>query len=127
MQGFSPINSTGSDAFLQKQQQPGDLDVTSAIREEMAKSGFSSQALINYDNNPTIQMSQGKAPATQVFLQKEFWTYQLLVLQQEAKINTLEDRLLLNQFIDPKSWFTYFVNNIMDLALGNNLPTRHGW
>ena len=127
MQGFSPINSTGSDAFLQKQQQPGDLDVTTAIREAMAKSGFSSQALINYDNNPTIQMSQGKAPATQVFLQKEFWTYQLLVLQQEAKINTLEDRLLLNQFIDPKSWFTYFVNNIMDLALGNNLPTRHGW
>jgi hypothetical protein len=124
-----PSGGLGGQAhpFLDKLQQIGDLDLTAAVRQVMAQSNIPQEHLIAYDSHPSIQRSVGKAPATQLYLQKEFWSYQLLALQENANISTLEDRLLVDRFMDPQTWLTYFTNNVMDLVVVYNMPVRHGW
>ncbi len=110
--------------FLQRQQQPGDFDVTKAVREILVRTNSTEQQLAVYDNNVDINTSIGKAPETQLFFQKRFWIHQLIAL---THVNTMEDRLLINQFTDPQNWFTYFANNVVDLANIHGLPKANGW
>lgn len=105
-------------------QQIGDLDLSGAVKRLLEMTNINT---INYDSNPGIMASIGKDPKFQLFHQQDFWTYQLLLLQQDQGINTFEDRVLVNQFTDPKSWFEYFSNNVLDLIQLYNLPIRHGW
>lgn len=113
--------------FFDRQQQIGDLDLTTAVRQAMSMSSIEEENLQAYDSHPSIQMSKGKSPEVQLYHQKEFWNYQLMALQENANINTIEDRLLIQQFNDPASWLTYFTKNIVDLIGVYNMPVRHGW
>ena len=113
--------------FFDRLQQIGDLDLTSAVRQALTMTGTEPDNIAAYDSHPEIQMSVGKAPDVQLYHQKTFWNYQLLALQENANINTLEDRLLIQQFKDPASWLTYFTKNVIDLVLIYNMPVRHGW
>lgn len=109
--------------FLNRPQQIGDLDLTAAVRDLLFRTGVQ----VNfYTSHPQIVASIGKAPEVQLFFQKEYWTYQLLALQENQNINTIEDRLLVNQFNDPRTWFEYFANNVLDLVHLYNLPYNHG-
>lgn len=115
---------TGPHEFLFRPQKPGDFDVTKAVRAILVQTGTTQEQLTVYDNNGDIRASVGKAPETQIFYQKRFWIHQLITL---FNVNTMEDRLLINQFQDPQSWFTYFANNIVDLANVHGLPKANGW
>jgi len=119
-----PLNfnnlQSNSDQFFAQSQQSGDFDLTKAVREVLQRTG--SIDLSNYDNNSNIIQSQGKAPSVQLFIQKEYWNYQLLCVQENNNFNTLEDRVIMQQFTDPKIWFTYFSNNVVDIAINYNLP-----
>ncbi len=116
-----------SHPFLDRQQQIGDLDLTAAVRSALVQTSTEEMNLAAYDSHPSIIESLGKAPEVQLFHQKEFWNYQLLALQENANINTLEDRLLIHQFLDPQSWLQYFTKNVIDLVSVYNMPVRHGW
>jgi len=110
--------------FLQRLQRTGDFDVTKAVREILVQTNTSQESLVIYDNNSDIMASVGKAPETQVYYQKRFWIHQLIAL---SEVNTMEDRLLINQFFVPQDWFTYFAKNIVDLANIHGLPKANGW
>lgn len=116
-----------TNAFLNREQQVGDLDLTNAVIEIMRTTGVSEEKIWIFTSNPQVSMSMGKAPDVQLFLLKEFWIFQLLVLQQTQGINTMEDRLLVNQFNDPRHWFEYFAKNVMDLVHIHGLPVQNGW
>lgn len=107
-----------------QEQKTGDLDLAKAVREIMVRTGVDPAELANYDSNPQITHSRDKSTALQLMIQKSFWTYQLLLIKNK---DTMEDRLLLNQFSDPQAWFTYFANNVVDLINIHKLPQRHGW
>lgn len=127
--GFGQQSNKGDFAqhFFSKEQIVGELDLTSAVREVLTRGNASQHTLSGYDSNPQITASVGKAQEVQLFLQKEFWTYQLLALQECKGVDTKEDRILLQQFNEPKTWLQFFASNIADLALSHNLPYRHGW
>lgn len=118
------FNQSLSQIPIAHDQQIGDFDLSGAVRKLLELANVD---LSIYDNSPNIITSIGKDPNTQLYHQKDFWTYQLLLLQQNQKVNTIEDRVLVNQFTDPKSWFEYFANNVLDLIQLYNLPIRHGW
>ena len=124
MNPFMPQATQAPVEFLQRNQQIGDLNLTQAVRDLLVRANCD---LGGYDNHPQIIQSQGKAPEVQLFLQKEYWTYQLLTLQENHSVNTIEDRLLVNQFNDPRTWFEYFAKNVLDLVQLYNMPYRHGW
>ena len=111
-------------AVLNIPQQVGDLDMTTAIRDVIASHNLSAEALVVYDNSPLIIQSIGKNPAAQMWLQKEFWLYQLSLING---VNTMEDRVIIQQINDPVTWVQYFAKNVMDLARLHSLPRRHGW
>lgn len=108
--------------FLQSPQQSGDLDVTAAIRQIMVSFGCNAESVVIYDNSPLVQQSLGKSPQAQLWLQKEYWIYQLSLVP-----GTMEDRIILQQIADPVTWVKHFSMNIMCIALENILPKRHGW
>ena len=110
--------------FLTSEQKPGDFDLTKAVRETLIRAGASDSQLHAFDNSYDIKESQNKTTEIQLFLHKRFWIYQLITLDG---VNTMEDRLLINQFNDPKTWFTYFANNVVDLAMTYNLPKNVGF
>ncbi len=120
-------NMTASQEFLTRPEVAGTLNLTAAVRETMFRSSVPSEKLTGYDLHPQIAASVGKAAETQLFLQKEFWHYQLLALQQNQNFDTRELRLLLAQFQDPETWLKFFASNIVDLVLAYDLPYRHGW
>jgi hypothetical protein len=126
--GATPAGVGGvTHPFLDRMQQIGDLDLTKAVRSALEQTSTEPMNLAAYDSHPSIQASLGKAPEVQLYHQKEFWNYQLLALQENANVNTLEDRLLIQQFVDPQSWLTYFTKNVIDLVNLYNMPVRHGW
>lgn len=127
--GATPIAGVGgvTHPFFDKLQQIGDLDLTAAIRQALVQTSTEAANLAAYDSHPSIQASLGKSPDVQLWHQKEFWNYQLIALQENANVNTLEDRLLIQQFTDPASWLTYFTKNVIDLVNVYNMPVRHGW
>lgn len=106
-------------------QQSGDFDLSAAVRKVLTMANCF--CIDNYDSHSAIMASIGKRPAEQLFYQKEFWIYQLTLLQTLKGISTLEDRVLVNQFNDPKTWFEYFAHNVLDLIQQHDLPIRYGW
>lgn len=106
-------------------QQSGDFDLSAAVRKVLTMANCF--CIDNYDSHSAIVASIGKRPAEQLFYQKEFWIYQLTLLQTLKGISTLEDRVLVNQFNDPKTWFEYFAHNVLDLIQQHDLPIRYGW
>ena len=106
-------------------QQTGDFDLSAAVRKVLTMANCF--CIDNYDSHSAIMASIGKRPAEQLFYQKEFWIYQLTLLQTLKGISTLEDRVLVNQFNDPKTWFEYFAHNVLDLIQQHDLPIRYGW
>jgi hypothetical protein len=118
------MNTVESPEFLQRLQQTGDFDVTKAVREILVRTNTSEESLTFYDNSCDIRSSEGKAPEVQIYYQKRFWIHQLIALNN---VNTMEDRLLINQFVVPQDWFTYFANNVVDLANIHGLPKANGW
>lgn len=106
-------------------QQTGDFDLSAAVRKVLTMANCF--CIDNYDSHSAIVASIGKRPAEQLFYQKEFWIYQLTLLQTLKGISTLEDRVLVNQFNDPKTWFEYFAHNVLDLIQQHDLPIRYGW
>lgn len=110
--------------FLTQEQLVGDFDLTSAVREVLVRTQTTPEQLAVYDNNSDIKLSVGKRPDAQLFFQKRFWIHQLINL---PNVNTREDRLLINQFKVPQDWFTYFSNNVVDLANIHGLPKANGW
>lgn len=127
MIGGTAVAGAAQPGFLDRPQQIGDLDLTSAVRQALVQTSTEEANLAAYDSHYSIQQSIGKAPEVQLYHQKEFWTYQLLALQENANISTLEDRLLIQQFQDPQTWLQYFTKNVIDLVNLYNMPVRHGW
>lgn len=105
-------------------QQIGDFDLTAAVRKVLTMTNTN---IDNYDSHRAIIESVNQRPSNQLFFQKEFWNYQLMLLQTFKNVNTIEDRVLINQFNDPKIWFEYFAHNVLDLVQQHNLPIRYGW
>lgn len=105
-------------------QQVGDFDLYSAVKKVLSMTNCN---MDNFDSNEHVAASIGKRPTEQLFFQKSFWNYQLLLLQELKGVNTIEDRVLLNQFNDSKTWFEYFAHNVLDLVQLYDLPIRHGW
>lgn len=124
----NPVEDTSQlPAFFTKTAQFGDLDLSSAVRETLIKADLTPENIAAYDSHPSIVLSIGKAPDVQLYLQKQFWIYQLCALQDKGNVDTHEDRLLVNRFQDANSWFTYYCNNVLDLVQEFNMPVRHGW
>lgn len=105
-------------------QQVGDFDLSKAVSLLLARSQVAKEQIDFYENNVDIRYSQGKTPDAQLYLQKRFWIHQLISLDT---LDTMDERLLINQFMVPKDWFTYFANNIVSIILIHKLPTRNGW
>jgi hypothetical protein len=94
---------------------------------EVGQFGITQMKNTHSSHKRDIIESVNQRPSNQLFFQKEFWNYQLMLLQTFKNVNTIEDRVLINQFNDPKIWFEYFAHNVLDLVQQHNLPIRYGW